>query len=236
MTEVIVTVEWGPRGESPQVLAERWLSLLDRLTAASGGELGQWRWDVDGPAPGPAVPADAKEFAAALEAANPQDDADLIGWTGFVVGRQPDGGYARLRISAGGTDEYTPFTATLNLFAGPGAQAPPLDGRFDAVLAVLADVWDADCGLVYDRELFEAVKSAYGLSAADPRVGWAVHLSANRAARVPEDFPARRLDAGHGGAVLAIGTVTQEVLAAQRILADAGALEALPFPADRPKL
>ncbi|MET7714753.1 hypothetical protein [Streptomyces sp. NPDC005407] len=173
-------------------------SLLDRLTVVSGGELGGWCWDVDGAAPGP---ADAKEFAAALEAANPQDDAELIGWTGFVLGRQPDGGYARLRISAGGTDEYTPFTATLNLFSGPGVQAPPLDGRLDVVLAVLVDVWDADCGLVYNRELFEAVKSAYGLSAADPRVGWAVHVSANRAARVPERAVFR---ARHGDVAVAV--------------------------------
>jgi hypothetical protein len=57
-----------------------------------------------------------------------------------------------------------------------------------------------------------------------------------RRARVPEDFPARRLNAGHGGVVLAIGTETHQVLAAQQILADAGALEPLPFPADRPKL
>jgi hypothetical protein len=87
---------------------ERWLSLLDRLTVVSAGELGGWRWDVDGAAPGPAVPADAKEFDAALEAANPQDDADLIGWTGFVVGEQLDGGYARLRISVTGSDEGFP--------------------------------------------------------------------------------------------------------------------------------
>lgn len=247
-SETIVRASWGPRPESCEELAGRWLDLLGRLTELAGGDPADWRWDIDGSTPGEAVPRDIGPFAAAVEAANPHDDADVIGRTTAVVGRWRDGGYARLKVMAGGTDRNTPFSATMLLFPGPGPgsssgspdadadAAVPFADRLPAALAAVAGVWDADTGTTHDRELFRALKSAYGLRVSHPRAGWSVFLSANRAARVPADLAAPRLEAGPGGVVLNIGTTTDAVLAAHKTLADAGALEPLATPANRPKL
>ncbi|MFD3520971.1 hypothetical protein [Streptomyces sp. NPDC058653] len=235
-SETIVKASWGPRPESSRELAGRWLDLLGRLTDLSAGELAEWRWDTDGAAPGEPVPDDVGAFAAAVETANPHDDADVVGRTAVVVARTQDGGYAQLKVGAGGTDGFTPFTATLLLFPGSPDGPAPLADRLPEALAAVADVWDADTGSAHDRALFNALRSAYGLRASHPRCGWSVFVSANRAARVPADLAAPRLEAGPGGVVLDIGTTTDAVLAAHKTLADAGALEPLPTPADRPKL
>lgn len=235
-SETIVKASWGPRPESSEELAGRWLDLLGRLAELSGGDLADWRWDTDGGTSDDAVPLDVAAFASAVEVANPQDDADIVGRTGVVVARRGDGGYAQLRVAAGGTDGYTPFSATLLLFPGAPGAAAPLADRLPETLAAVADVWDADTGSTHDRELFAALKSAYGLRASHPRCGWSVFLSANRAALVPADLAAPRLEAGPGGVVLNIGTGTDAVLAAHKTLADAGALKPLATPADRPKL
>lgn len=241
VTPVTVAVHWGPRPETSREQAARWLELLARLTRESGGGLANWRWDED-PGPGEPVPATAEAFAAALDVENTADDVDIIGRRAYVVAGVADGGYARLVVSAGGSDEYTPFSAVLKLFAGPSAPAVPLADRLAEALVALADVWDADTGLAYDRALFRTVEQTYGLEASDPRCGWSVHLSANRAARVPGDFQARRLPTAHGGAVFDLAAVpgetpgTETVLAAHRLLADSGALEPLPVPAATAKL
>ncbi|MFI7013013.1 hypothetical protein [Streptomyces sp. NPDC050164] len=240
--EVVVKVSWGPRPETPLQLAQRWLELLTGLSELSEGALAEWRWEEDS-GPGEPVPADTDEFAAALEAANTQDDRDILGYTAQVVATQPDGAYARARVIAGGSNEYSPFTAVLHLFPASGSAAVPLMGRYTEVLAFLANVWDADHGLTYDRPLFNELRSAYGLRASHPRAGWAVYLSETRAARVPDDFSAlRRLPARHGGVVLGLadssGGVpsTQTVLAAHKALAGTGALDPLPVPATGAKL
>ncbi|MFI2630150.1 hypothetical protein ACH5A2_07125 [Streptomyces collinus] len=242
MSAVTVAVHWWARSETPQEQAERWLVLLARLTELSDGELTEWRWDVDGEGPGPLVPRSAGEFAAALQAANTHDDVDVVGWTAHVVGRRQDGGYAQVWISAGGTDEHSPFFVIVKLFPGPRASAPPLADRLAETLAALAGAWDPDTGLAYDRELFKTVKATYGLPAPVPRCGWSVYLSENRAARVPDDFTARRLPTEHGGLVLDLAAspgetpATETVLAAHKALAESGALEPMPVPATGAKL
>jgi hypothetical protein len=242
MSAVTVAVHWWARSETPQEQAERWLVLLARLTALSDGELSEWRWDVDDDGPGPLVPRSADEFATALQAANTHDDVDIIGWTAHVVGRRQDGGYVQVWISAGGTDEHSPFFVIVKLFPGPGASASPLADRLAETLAALAEAWDPDTGLAYDRALFKTVKATYGLPAPAPRCGWSVYLSENRAARVPDDFTARRLPTGHGGLVLDLAAnpgetpATERVLAAHKVLAESGALEPMPVPATSAKL
>lgn len=240
--EVVVKVSWGPRPETPLQLAQRWLELLTGLSQLSEGVLAEWRWEEDA-GPGEPVLADTDEFAAALEAANTQDDRDILGYTAQVVATQPDGAYARARVIAGGSNEYSPFTAVLHLFPASGSAAVPLTGRYTEVLMLLADVWDADHGLTYDRPLFNELRSAYGLRASHPRAGWAVYLSESRAARVPAGFSAlRRLPAKYGGVVLDLadssgGSLpTQTVLAAHKALAGTGALDPLPVPATGAKL
>ncbi|MCK8434414.1 hypothetical protein G3I77_15700 [Streptomyces sp. D2-8] len=242
MSAVTVAVHWWARSETPQEQAERWLVLLARLTALSDDELTEWRWDVDHDGPGPLVPRRAGAFATALQAANTHDDVEIIGWTAHVVGRRQDGGYVQVWISAGGTDEHSPFFVIVKLFPGPGASAPPLADRLAETLAALAEAWDPDTGLAYDRELFKTVKATYGLSAPAPRCGWSVYLSENRAARVPDDFTARRLPTEHGGLVLDLAPnpgetpATETVLAAHKALAESGALEPMPVPATGAKL
>ncbi|WP_069170952.1 hypothetical protein [Streptomyces griseus] len=245
--EVVVKVSWGPRPESSLELAERWLVMLRGLTELSGGAAVDWRWDVDGADTGEVVPDTAEDVAVVVEAGGPEEDADIVGRTAAVVGRWPDGGYAYLRAKGGGSDEYTPFTATLQLFPSPAAvtgTAPgaatgavpgpaPLTDRLSEALTVLAESWDPDTGLTYDRELFSAVKAAFGLRNSHPRCGWATYLSANRAALVPADFSGTRRSTAGGGLVLDTGDTTEAVVAAQRTLSAAGALEPLSASAPR---
>lgn len=243
-SEVVVKVSWGPRPETSGELAVRWLEALGRLTELSGSAPVEWRWDVDG-GKGAPVPAAAEDVAEVIEAGGPEEDADIVGRQAAVVGTWPDGGYAYLRAKGGGSDAYTPFTATLQLFppaeartgAATGAEAgslPPLTDRLPEVLAALAEAWEADTGLAYDRELFNAVKSAFALRNSRPRCGWVTYLSANRAALVPGDLPGQRRDTAGGGLVLDSGRDTDAVMAAQRALAGAGALEPLPVSEPRP--
>ena len=235
-SEVVVKVSWGPRPETPGELAVRWLEVLGRLTELSGPAPVEWRWDVEG-GKGAPVPAAVEDVAEAIEAGGPEEDADIVGRQAAVVGTWPDGGYAYLRAKGGGSDAYTPFTATLQLFPAAGAGAgsrPPLTDRLPEVLAALAEAWEADTGLAYDRELFNAVKSAFALRNSRPRCGWVTYLSANRAALVPGDLPGQRRDTAGGGLVLDSGRDTEAVMAAQRAIADAGALEPLPVSEPRP--
>ncbi|MFI8190972.1 hypothetical protein ACIF8T_19520 [Streptomyces sp. NPDC085946] len=241
-SETVVKVSWGPRPEAPLQLAQRWLELLSELTELSEGAWAGWRWSEDA-GPGDPVPSGTEAFAAALEASNVKDDLDILGYTAQVVATRPDGAYAKARVIAGGSNEYSPFTAVLNLFPASGSAAVPLAGRHAEALALLADAWDADHGLTYDRPLFDDLRSAYGLRASHPRAGWAVFLSEHRAARVPDDLPARRrLPTRHGGVVLDLAdrsggpSSPQTVLAAHKALAGSGALEPLPTPATGAKL
>ncbi|MYX73974.1 MULTISPECIES: hypothetical protein [unclassified Streptomyces] len=239
--ELVVKVSWGPRPESPLELAERWTATLGRLTELSAGKPVVWRRDVDGGGVGDLVPDKAEDFAAVVEAGGPEEDADIIGWSAAVVGRWPDGGYAYVRAKGGGSDEYTPFTATLQLFPAPelgsavgAGSAAPFSDRLPEALAAFAECWEPDTGLTYDRELFRTVKAAFGLRNSQPRCGWSTYLSANRAALVPEELPGPRHATADGGLVLNAGHSTEAVMAAHRILTDAGALEPLPVPAPRP--
>ncbi|MFF3359257.1 hypothetical protein ACFYWN_43305 [Streptomyces sp. NPDC002917] len=234
-SEVVVKVSWGPRSESPRELAERWLETIERLAELSADELVDWRWDVDEDDEGVPLPEGVEEFAAAVEAGGPKEDVDILGWTAAAVGTCRNGGYVRARVQAGGTDEYTPFTAVLGLFPAPDGATVPLVDRLPETLVALSEAWDADTGLTYDWELFNAVKAAYGLRNSHPRCGWAVYLSENRAALVPGDLAVRRLATAHGGLVLDIGNSTEVVLAAQRRLAEAGALKPAPVSEPRPK-
>lgn len=244
MGTLTVAVYWGPRPETPLAQAGRWLDLLGRLDRLAGVAV-DWRWDVDGEeAPGARLPSTKTEFAEALIAANPQDDADLIGWTGQVVGAHPAGGQVRVRVRAGGEDEVSPFHAVLDLVAPPGAQdvSPPLAGHLPETLAAAAGSWDADTGLTYDRDVFGEVKRAYGLRPSSPRAGWAVFLSAHRAALVPASLPGRRLAADHDGVVLDLADApggrpsTATVVSAHKELTDCGALERRPQEPLRAKL
>ncbi|MFF5894974.1 hypothetical protein ACFY8O_03505 [Streptomyces argenteolus] len=235
-SEVVVKVSWGPRPESPGELAERWLEALARLTQLSEPGPVDWRWDVED-GKGTPVPSTAEDVATVIEAGGPEKDADIVGRQAAVVGTWPDGGYAYLRAKGGGSDAYTPFTATLQLFPAAGAAAgsrAPLTDRLPDVLAALAEAWEADTGLAYDRELFNAVKSAFALRNSRPRCGWVTYLSANRAALVPADLPGPRRATADGGLVLDSGRDTDAVMAAQRALAGAGALEPLPVAEPRP--
>ncbi|WP_031083429.1 hypothetical protein [Streptomyces sp. NRRL WC-3549] len=239
--ELVVKVSWGPRPESLLELAARWTAALGRLTELSAGVPVDWRQDVDGEGVGEPVPPEAEDFAAVVEAGGPEEDAEIIGWSAAVVGRWPNGAYAYLRAKGGGSDVRTPFTAVLQLFPAPGAgaavgagSAAPFSDRLPQALVALAESWEPDTGLTYDRELFRTVKAAFGLHNSQPRCGWATYLSANRAALVPGELPGPRHRTADGGLVLGTGHSTEAVMAAHRALADAGALEPLPVSAPRP--
>lgn len=111
--------------------------------------------------------------------------------------------------------------------------------RSGDVLGVLAGCWGPDWGEAYSREEFRAVKQEFGLRPSAPRGGRSVYLSPGRAAFAPEGLPGTYTRIAAGGLVVDLtrgGTAqpsVESIVAVNRELRAAGALEPLPAPFDR---
>lgn len=236
---------WGPRKESPDRLAERWLRLLKRLTAISPEDFSGWRVEIDGRAQPVPVDVDAAWLASYIERVNPQADAGTIGYSAVLVAAQPGRPIVTVHIGAGGTPQFAPQTATVivrpsDLDDGQGGTAP-LAAKAPQLLAAIADAWDVDWGDVSDGDLLAALEEAYDLDNSTPRCGRSVYLSSGRRALVPDDVPGRQTVTEHGGVVIDLGDPdgaapdTGKAIEVNGLLRKAGALEELPYPMDRAK-
>ncbi|WP_030623178.1 Imm52 family immunity protein [Streptomyces sclerotialus] len=239
--DVTVGGVWGPRQESPDQLAERWLRLLKRLARIAPEDFAGWRAEAVGQAEQLPENVDAAWFASYLARVNPQDDAATIGYSTVLVAARAGRPIITLSVGAGGTPQFAPQTAVVTVRSADLNDAAPLVTRLPEVLTAIAECWDADWGDIADDDLLGALEKEYELDNSTPRCGRAVYLSAGRRALVPEDVPGRRSVTENGGLVIDLGRPdgsapdADHVLAVNGLLRKAGALEELPYPMDRAK-
>lgn len=222
----IVRGFWGPRPESVDAVADRWLATLTVIDALLPG--GGWQ-QVHASGPPTALPPDRESLLGALRAAEADEAwSDVIG-TGLRLVRTADSG-CEIEVSglAGGTPEYLLQSVVVGVTA-PGGFALP-ESR---LLAAVVLAWDPDLGDVTDDDTLDALEDDAGYSVGEPVVGRLAYLSAGRGARVPDDLGAVRREALAGGVVVATGGGPEEVVRMFGLLRDAGALEPLPRPMDR---
>ncbi|WP_335939567.1 hypothetical protein [Streptomyces sp. PTD5-9] len=236
----VVRAFWGPRPEPAEALAGRWKRTLDGIAellpgAASPDAAGAGPWrQVHGTGPETELPADEGALLGALRVAQAAEDwSDLTG-TALRLHRAGAPGW-RTEISglAGGAPEFLLQSLVVTLHTPDGADVPEAE-----LLAVLARAWEPDFGDVSDDDVLDALEDDAGYSVGDPVVGRAGYLSPGRAALVPDGLGAAREELPGGGVLLRLAEAgaSADVVAAYERLRDAGALEPLPRPMDRPVL
>ncbi|MBT3151555.1 hypothetical protein HTV45_11780 [Streptomyces sp. CHD11] len=231
---------WGPRQESAGELAARWNSTLERFAlllpeAAADGRTG-WEWRT-APASGPAetVTPDEASLLGALRTARDADPWAAANGTSLrLLAAGPAPGWkVEIAALAGGTPDSLLQSLVATITAPDEASLPDA-----ALLTVVAEVWHPDYGDVGDRAVTAALKREAGFRIGTPSVGWAGYLSAGRAARVPADLTADRVELSTGGLLLVLAAPgdTSTVVEAYQTLGKSGALEPLPRPMSRPAL
>ncbi|HEY9367365.1 hypothetical protein [Streptomyces sp.] len=233
---------WGPRVESVEELAVRWKKTLDRLAellpdAGAGTEVdGTWTWQqvhTSGPATTELRPEEVS-LVAALRAERDDDGwSDRTGYGLHLVVTGEHGWEIAITSRAGGTSEFLLQSMVIAVSSPDGAAIPDAE-----LLTLVADVWEPDFGDVSDYDVFDALEDDAGFNVGDPGVGWIGYLSPGRAALVPGDLKTVPRDLRDGGVLLEIASPgdTEAVVRAYVQLRDAGALQPLPRPMDRPRL
>ncbi|MFJ2741435.1 hypothetical protein ACIO3O_17425 [Streptomyces sp. NPDC087440] len=229
VTSRVVRAFWGPRRESPEELAARWVPTLRRIAelVPAAGPQGEnpWTWYRIA-LNGPAVPlvADVDSLARALA----QEDGGLS-----LVIEGDEGWKVSLSSNAGHESEYLKQSLVCSVYAPGSARVPE-----DELLASVAELWDPDTGNVLDDDVFDILSERADHQPGDESTGWLMYLSAARAALVPDDLKAVRTPLSTGGVLLDIAPPgdLEAVLATHLRLRDSGALQPLPRPMDRGKL
>ncbi|MEV5931648.1 hypothetical protein AB0L56_02480 [Streptomyces sp. NPDC052079] len=236
---------WGPRQESAEELAARWSTTLDRfallLPEAAGGP-GEaaghpaWTWRTV-PAAGPAetIGSDESSLLGALRTAREADPWAAANGTSLrlLATGLADGWKVEIAALAGGTPDSLLQSLVATITFPDEASLPDA-----ALLTVVAEAWHPDYGDVSDRAVTSALKKEAGFKIGTPSVGWVGYLSEGRAARIPADLTADRVELPTGGVLLAIASPgdTRAVVEAYKTLEKSGALEPLPRPMKRPTL
>lgn len=226
----LVRVFWGPRPESLDVLADRWLATLAAVDASIPAGPGSWqRVHPDGPPTG--LPPGRAGLLAALGGARDGGDwSDVLG-TGLRLTRAgAPGGEIEISGLAGGAPEFLLQSLVLTIGTPGDTSAAEAD-----LLTRLAVVWEPDIGDVTDDRILDALEDGAGVAVGDPVIGRLGYLSAGRLARWPavSDVAVRPVA---GGAVVEVAGGPDAVVRAQLSLRAAGALDPLPRPMDRARL
>jgi len=230
---------WGPRRESVDALATRWMTTLDQLALmlpAAGPPCGPgepWNWrHIHGSGPETDLPADRDSLLVALRAAQSADDwSDVVG----IGLRLATAGEPRWEVEvsalAGGAPEFLLQSIVIAVDAPVEAAVPEVD-----LLAAVARAWEPDFGDVTDDDVLDALEDS-GFTIGDPVVGRLGYLSAGRAAVLPDDVQAAH-ESLTGGVLMRIAAPGEvgDVVRAYRRLREAGALEPLARPMDRSAL
>ncbi|MBQ1094070.1 hypothetical protein [Streptomyces sp. B93] len=229
---------WGPRPESVEALTGRWSATLARLagllTDAGGSDQPAWR-TVPVTGSGRTLrPGDDAALTEALRTAQAADDWSAANGTSLrVLLADPAPGW-KVEVAglAGGRPEFLLQSLIVTVVAPDGARLPDAE-----LLAAVAEAWQPDHGDATDRTVTAALKKEAGFKVGTPAVGWVGFLSPGRADRVPDGSDGRELPGV--GVLLDIappGDDTAPVVRAYEALRDAGALDPLPQPMDRPVL
>ncbi|WP_406862443.1 Imm52 family immunity protein [Streptomyces sp. HUAS MG47] len=235
MGRVVVRAFWGPREETVEELAARWALTLERVTRLLPPQGDGWSLRRVGASGAAAVVTpDEESLAAALRAVQAADDWSSTSGTDLrVLAEDGTGRTLELGGRAGAASEFV-LMAMLLTVRTPGDEELP----GTELLAGLAEAWAPDFGGVVDDDVLDTLEDDGDFAPSDPAIGWAGYLSPARAALVPRDFPAGTDPLPTGGTLLDVAAPddTAAVLRANLLLRDAGALQPLPRPMDRPRL
>nr|WTB30346.1 hypothetical protein OG781_13395 [Streptomyces sp. NBC_00830] len=225
---------WGPREEPVEAVAGRWKLMLDRLAGLlpAPGAGGTWS-QVRESGPATEIGTDEASLLAALkvqqqEARYASDGAGL-----YLVTRDGQGWEIEARGLAGGASEFLFNSMVIGVKSPDGADVPDAE-----LLTAVAEVWGPDFGDVTDDDVLDALEDDAGFGIGEPGVGWVGYLSPGRAVLLPDGLAAARKELTGGGVLLDIAPQGDAgaVVRAYVQLRDAGALEPLPRPMDRPAL
>lgn len=221
---------WGPRPEPAEALAERWLRTLDGLAELVPQAAEAWS-QVHGNGPATAFTPDGDALLGALRTAQSAADwSDLTGTGLRLVGTGAPGWEAEVSGLAGGAPEFLLQSLAIILHAPDEAVVPE-----EALLSLVARVWEPDFGDVSDDDVLDALEDDAGYSVGDPVVGRTGYLSPARAVLVPDGLVVVREPLADGGELLSIAAPGDSagVVRVYQRLREAGALAPLPRPMDR---
>ncbi|WP_103533184.1 hypothetical protein [Streptomyces sp. SM11] len=221
---------WGPRTESAEALADRWRRTLDGLAELVPQAADVWS-QVHGNGPATAFTADRNTLLGVVRTARSAADwSDLTGTGLRLVGTGARGWEAEVSGLAEGAPEFLLQSLAIVLHAPDGAVVPE-----EALLSLVARVWEPDFGDVSDDDVLDALEDDAGYAVGDPVVGRTGYLSPARAALVPDDLGAVREPHPGGGELLSIAAPgdSATVVRVYGRLREAGALAPLPRPMDR---
>lgn len=224
---------WGPRPESAEALADRWRRTLDGFAELVPQAADAWS-QVHANGPATALASDGDALLGAVRTARSAADwSDLTGTGLRLVGTGAPGWEAEVSGLAGGAPEFLLQSLAIILHAPDGAVVPE-----EALLSLVARVWEPDFGDVSDDDVLDALEDDAGYSVGDPVVGRTGYLSPARAALVPDGLEVVREPLPGGGELLSVAAPgdSASVVRVYRRLREAGALEPLPRPMDRPVL
>lgn len=225
---------WGPRVESMEALAGRWKLTLDRLAELLPAAVAVTWQQVHASGPATDLPADEASLDAALRGEQAAEGwSDRTGVSLRLVSAAGRGWEVEVSGRAGGVSEFLLQSMVIAVKSPDDAEVPDVE-----LLAAVAEFWAPDFGDVSDDDVLDALEDDAGFTVDDPSVGWVGYLSPRRAALAPADFPGSRKDVQGGGTLLGVASPgdTAAVLHANLLLRDAGALQPLPRPMDRPHL
>ncbi|WP_137873416.1 hypothetical protein [Rhodococcus sp. Q] len=222
----IVRGFWGPRPESVDAVADRWLSTVTAIDELLPGV----RWQhVSASRPPAAFVPDRVSLLRALRAAQAEEGwSDLVGMGLRLAGTAASGCEIEVSGLAGGAPQYLLQSLVIGLTAPDSRVLPETQ-----LLAALTRVWDPDFGDATDDDILDALEDDAGYSVGDPVIGRLAYLSAGRAALVPDDLTTGHREPVAGGILVEVGMEPAAVARAYRLLRDAGALAPLPRPLDR---
>ncbi|MFD1812939.1 hypothetical protein [Rhodococcus gannanensis] len=222
----IVRGFWGPRPESLDEVADRWLATLtaiDELLPGAG-----WQ-HVHASGPPTALPPERAPLLGALRAAEAAEGwSDVIGTGLRLIRTTTAGGEIEVSGLAGGAPEYLLQSLVIGITSPDGVALP--EAR---LLAAVVLAWEPDFGDVTDDDILDALEDDGGFAVDDPAIGRLAYLSARRGARLPDDLGAARREALVGGVVVATSGGPDAVVRVAGLLRDAGVLQPLPRPMDR---
>jgi hypothetical protein len=237
----------GPREESSQQVAERWLAFARRLMPLEPKLLGRWGWAEESVENFHQLSLDIDTLREHVEEAGTQrrethptsGSTSTSGlrsawWNGYL----DDGEDVEFWVTAG---LYTQVPGLMNvvhldLSVDSADDQRRWLGLAEDALVALVEEWEPDCGYVGTHLMLDAQEQNRGKR--DPCVGDVTYLSSGRRALLGSGLPGRVREARDGGLVISLleGDAalpdTEQVVALAEQLRALGALA--PTPTTRP--
>lgn len=241
--ELLVHSSWGPREESSQQVAERWLAFARRLMPLEPMLLGRWGWAEESLENFHELSLDVDTLRDYLEGAGTQRResppyervAIDLGfsfrlWNGWLYGKG-----AEFAATAG---LYTQVPGLLNVAYLKLSVDNEDDqrrwlGLAEEALVALVEAWEPDCGYVGTHSMLDAQEPR----GREPWVGAVTYLSPGRRALPTFGLPGRVWETRDGGLVVSLLASDAAVPDIEQVVALARRLGALaPTPSTRPRL